>query len=83
MLVLSRKVGEQVCLPQSDIVLTVLEIDGRHVRLGIAAPQEISVVRTEFRDRSPRRPVDAITAVTHAVLSTDEDAPKESPTPCP
>lgn len=54
MLVLSRKVGEQICVPQFDIVLTVLEVRGGRVRLGIAAPEKIAVIRKELRDRSPQ-----------------------------
>lgn len=54
MLVLTRKVGEQICVPQWDIVLTVLEVRGRKVRLGIAAPEEIDVVRKELRQRSAK-----------------------------
>lgn len=54
MLVLSRKVGEQICVPQFDIVLTVLEVNGRRVRLGITAPEKIAVVRKELMDRSPQ-----------------------------
>ncbi len=55
MLVLSRKVGEQICVPQYNIVLTVLAIDGQRVRLGIAAPEQIVVVRKELQDRSPQQ----------------------------
>lgn len=54
MLVLTRKVGEQICLPQLDVVLTVLAVHGRRVRLGIAAPEKIAVVRKELRQRSPK-----------------------------
>jgi len=55
MLVLSRKVGEQICVPRFDIVLTVLEIRGGRVRLGITAPQKIAVVREEIFRRETRR----------------------------
>lgn len=48
MLVLSRKVQEQICLPGLDIVIKVLEISGGKVRLGIAAPSDISIVRDEL-----------------------------------
>lgn len=52
MLVLSRKVGEQICVPDFDIVLTVLGVRGKRVRLGIIAPDEITVVREELWRRS-------------------------------
>ncbi len=48
MLVLSRKVREQFCLPGFDVVVTFLEVRGRKVRLGITAPDEIAVVREEL-----------------------------------
>ncbi len=51
MLVLSRKVGEQIYVPQFKIVITVLAVDGRRVTLGITAPKGISIVRQELRDR--------------------------------
>ena len=47
MLVLSRKAGESIVI-DGGITLTVLEIRGRHVRLGIRAPEDISVLREEL-----------------------------------
>ena len=64
MLVLSRKVGEQICVPQFDIVLTVLGVKGQTVRLGIAAPKKIAVVRKELQERSPLHGAHAVTAET-------------------
>ncbi len=71
MLVLSRKVGEQICVPQFDIVLTVLEIKGRTVRLGIAAPKEIAVVRKELHERSPKHSAQAVTSGTDSESVSD------------
>lgn len=48
MLVLSRRVREQILLPGLDVVLTVLEVRGGKVRLGITAPDEIAVFREEL-----------------------------------
>lgn len=55
MLVLSRKVGEQIRMPELGIVVTVVAIHGRRVRLGITAPAKFSVVRQEVgrRDSKP------------------------------
>lgn len=53
MLVLSRKVGEQISVPQFDIVITILGFRGGRVRLGITAPEKIAVVRKELREASP------------------------------
>lgn len=66
MLVLSRKVGEQICVPQFDIVVTVLAVNGRTVRLGIAAPEKISVVRKELLDRSPQQSARAFASGTES-----------------
>jgi carbon storage regulator len=48
MLVLSRKVQEQIRLPGLDVVVTVLEVRGGMVRLGITAPDQVAVVREEL-----------------------------------
>lgn len=47
MLVLTRKVDQSITIG-SDIRVTVLEIRGNQVRLGIEAPKETSVHRTEI-----------------------------------
>ena len=47
MLVLSRKIGEQIVVPQCNLVVTVLATKGKVVRLGISAPDEIAVFRDE------------------------------------
>ncbi len=47
MLVLSRKVDEKIVIG-SDIVVTVLEIRGNRIRLGIEAPREVPVHRAEL-----------------------------------
>jgi carbon storage regulator len=47
MLVLSRKLGQKL-LFGSDIVITVLEVRGNGVRLGIEAPGQVEVVRAEL-----------------------------------
>ena len=60
MLVLSRKVREQICLPGLDVVLTVVEIRGGKVRLGITAPDEVAVVRKELWRRLQQDCADAV-----------------------
>jgi carbon storage regulator len=47
MLVLTRKAGEQIRIG-NDIVVTVLEVLGNKVRVGIDAPDNISIVRGEL-----------------------------------
>ncbi len=46
MLVLSRKKNESIVI-NNDIVITVVEIRGDKVRLGIVAPKEVPVHRQE------------------------------------
>jgi len=53
MLVLTRKVGERIVIGDS-IVLTVVRIQGDKVRLGIDAPQEVSIHREEIHDQISR-----------------------------
>ena len=47
MLVLSRKVGEEIVI-DGDIVLTVVEVNGNRVKIGIRAPRDKVVVRGEL-----------------------------------
>jgi carbon storage regulator len=47
MLVLSRKVGETVVIGNS-VTVTVVEVTGNRVRLGISAPEDISILRSEL-----------------------------------
>lgn len=47
MLVLSRKKNESICI-DGDIEVTVLEVRGDRVRLGIVAPREVRVMRKEL-----------------------------------
>lgn len=53
MLVLSRKKNENIRIGQ-DIVVTVVEIRGDKVRLGIEAPKEVPVHRQEVFDAIQR-----------------------------
>jgi carbon storage regulator len=47
MLVITRKAGESLCLGD-DVTVTILEISGSVVRLGIEAPAEVPVYRHEI-----------------------------------
>jgi carbon storage regulator len=49
MLVLSRKKNESIVI-RDDIVVTVVEIRGDKVRLGIDAPKEVAVHRQEVHE---------------------------------
>ena len=50
MLVLTRRQGESIAIG-NDVVVTVLEIRGGQVRLGIAAPPAVTVLRSEIHEQ--------------------------------
>lgn len=50
MLVLSRKKDESIVI-RDDIVITVVEVRGDKVRLGIEAPKEVPVHRREVYEK--------------------------------
>lgn len=55
MLVLSRKAGEQIVLPDYGVTIQVLDIGKTKVRLGITAPDATAVHRVEVWERICRR----------------------------
>ncbi len=61
MLVLSRKLMERIQIGD-DVVITVLEIRGSRVRIGIDAPKEIAVMRTELRNAMSGLPAGRVPA---------------------
>jgi carbon storage regulator len=48
MLVLSRKRGERIIIPGCSVTITVVGVEGNRVRLGIAAPAGVAVLREEL-----------------------------------
>lgn len=67
MLVLSRRVGESIVVGD-DVTITILEVRGDVVRVGIDAPRSISVQRAELlaevedTNRAAASPSDAAVA---------------------
>jgi len=51
MLVLSRKLGERIVVPELNLTLMVIAIEGNQVRLGITAPPEVGIYREELWNR--------------------------------
>lgn len=47
MLILTRRVGDSLYVGD-DIVVTVLEVNGFQVRIGIDAPKDVAIVREEI-----------------------------------
>ena len=54
MLVLTRGLKQQIVIGDQLITVTVLEVKGGRVRLGIDAPPEIAVRRKELLDPKPQ-----------------------------
>lgn len=54
MLVLARKKGEWIQIGD-DIYVTVVKIFGRKVKIGILAPAEVAILRTELEDNGVAR----------------------------
>ena len=47
MLILSRKADEKIVIGE-EVKITILSIQGSQVKLGIQAPQEVDIYRTEI-----------------------------------
>ncbi len=48
MLILSRKMGESICLPGTNTTITIHRTLGGRVSLAVDAPQEVAIVRGEL-----------------------------------
>jgi len=53
MLVLSRKSNQEIMIGD-DIQITVLQVKGNTIRLGIQAPSDVRIMRGEIADASPK-----------------------------
>jgi carbon storage regulator len=69
MLVLSRKKNESIVIDEN-IVITVVEIRGDKVRLGINAPKEVPIHRSEIH-----------AAIQSELLARSEEQPPKVSTP--
>jgi carbon storage regulator len=59
MLVLKRKVGERIIIGEN-IIVQVVEIEGKSVKIGIEAPQNISIVREELLERVKEKVAESV-----------------------
>jgi carbon storage regulator CsrA len=72
MLVLTRKADQKIQIG-SNITITIIEVKGRYVRLGIEAPRDVRIVRSEIAASPP--------PVTVHQEGHNPGFPHESPTP--
>ncbi|EMI41686.1 carbon storage regulator [Rhodopirellula sp. SWK7] len=70
MLVLSRKSGQRVVIG-GEIVITVVEIRGDRVRLGIQAARSIPVYREEVLEKIQAKPQPVQASQRHVDANTD------------
>ncbi len=61
MLVLTRKIGESIKINE-DVKITVIDIKGRNIRLGIEAPRETKIYREEVFNKIKDENVSAATS---------------------
>jgi carbon storage regulator CsrA len=79
MLVLSRKVGERICIGD-DVTIVVQRVAGGRVALAIEAPRDVKILRGElspFENPKPsrtRKPLTAAASPAGAFLGAMDDA---------
>ncbi len=50
MLVLTRRPGESLLIDK-EVVLTILDVDGDRIKIGITAPRSVTILRQELCDQ--------------------------------
>lgn len=56
MLIVTRKAGEKVVIPQLGIEILVAKVlPNGHVRIGVAAPKDVTVLREELTKRTAQQ----------------------------
>ena len=61
MLILTRKIDESIVIAD-DITVTVLEISGERVKIGIDAPRSITILRHELQEQVCQENIEAAAA---------------------
>ena len=71
MLVLSRKSGESIVIG-NDVVITILEVRGGQIRIGVDAPRNLAVHRAEIYEQvqAENRAAAASTDLMATILTT-------------
>ena len=80
MLVLARKPGEQIQIG-NDIVVSILEVEGGGVKLGIEAPKDVSILRMEVFEKIIKENIEAASRpfdeISEALDMVKKKLPKE------
>lgn len=66
MLILSRKVDEKIKIG-NDITLTIIEVKGDQVKIGVEAPKDVKVFRQEVFEEIQRENKDAAAAASSGI----------------
>lgn len=53
MLILTRRPGEAIQIG-NDVIVRILSVNGSQIRIGIEAPKETNIVRTELIDQTKK-----------------------------
>lgn len=77
MLVLTRRPGESIIVGQ-DIVITVIEIKGGQVRIGIDAPREVQVHREEIYEQVRQENIAAVATAKQAREALSQRDPEDT-----
>lgn len=78
MLVLTRKSGESIIIGE-DIEIKILSVDGDAVRLGIRAPREVAVHRSELFEEIKAENLRALRSAARLGEDLQKFLPRESP----
>ena len=58
MLVLTRKSGDRITIGK-DIKISILEIEGKNVKIGIDAPKDVVILRLELLEKIQKENIDS------------------------
>lgn len=72
MLVLSRKLGQRIVVPECELTVSIVAIEGNGVRVGISAPDDVAVYREEVWQRCPEHRSPATGTLACEKVSTHE-----------